>query len=79
MCMLGTKRSCWRETQRKQLCSDFVEEIDLFLSEFFSMEMGKILKACIQDDRLHYVNEIDTITRQESDEAHKIWATSTHD
>ena len=73
MCTLGTKKSCWREIQQKKHCSDLVEEIDLFLSDFFSMEMGKILKPCIQDDRLHCVNEIDPIKRQELEKACKIW------
>lgn len=40
-------------------CMQFVMSMDHFLSQFFGLQFGKILDACIKDPRLTFVMDID--------------------
>jgi len=64
MCMLIKRQRSknWLPAQQQCDVTNFVKKVDSFLTSHFDIESGTILTACINDNRMKFVVEIDEET-----------------
>ena len=69
MCMLIKRQRSknWLPAQQQYDVTNFVKKVDTFLTAHFDIESGTILTACINDNRMKFVVEIDEETKLESE------------